>query len=134
MAIEEQREPNDALRWECRQVVMDLYERPHLLTMIEMTGACFPPMALEPFVTVGKVRSRFVRIAEDSRTARAYFDRSLPPEGEIEFGYGHEVLHRLPRRFTDDSIERLDLARLPEGTVGPAADSAERSTRRASER
>jgi hypothetical protein len=123
MAIRvQQLEPHDALRWECRQVVMDLYQRPHLLTMVELTGAHFPHMALEPFVTVGKVRSRFVRIAEDSRTARAYFDRPLASEGEIEFGYGYEVLLRLPRRFTRDAVQRLDPAQLPEGIVRLADD------------
>jgi len=107
---------SERLRWEARLVVRDLNQQPHLLVRIRLTGTHFPDRALEPFVVVGKVRSRFVNIADDGLSADAYFDEPVPQGGRIEFGYGAEVLLRLPRAFDSEAVELLDLKRLPSNT------------------
>jgi hypothetical protein len=104
------------LHWEARQVVRDLYEKPHLLLRLKLTGTHFPQRALEPFVVVGKMRSRFVEIAEDGLSANAYFDEPLPVGGRVEFGYEREVLLRFPAVFDSETVELLDPKRLPERT------------------
>jgi len=107
---------SEHLRWEARLVVRDLNEEPHLLMRIKLTGTHFPQRALKPFVLVGKVRSRFVSIADDGLSACAYFDEPLQQGGRIEFGYGTEVLLRFPRAFEREGVELLDPKRLPSNT------------------
>ncbi len=83
---------------------------------IRLTGTHFPQRALEPFVVVGKVRSRFVEIADDGLSANAYFDRPPPQRGRIEFGYGEDILLRFPRAFDKGVAKLLDAERLPKKT------------------
>ena len=107
---------SERLNWEARQIVRDLYNEPHLFIRLKLTGTFFPQRALEPFVLVDKVRSRFVQISEDGLSAYAYFDQVPPETGRVEFGYGEEVLLRFPRRFSSQSVEFLDLNLIPKGT------------------
>lgn len=107
---------SERLHLEARQVVLDLYEKPHLLIRLKLTGTYFPHRALEPFVMVGKVRSRFVEIVGDGLIANAYFDEPLSRGGRVEFGYGREVMLRFPRVLDSDTVELLDPKRLPENT------------------
>ncbi len=101
----------DKVTWEARQVLRDMGEkpRPHILLRVELSGTYFEQRALEPYVRVGKVRSLFVEISGDGLTARAYFDRPLPSEGMIEFGYGDEAVFRVRRPFEPDEARVLDL-------------------------
>jgi len=107
---------SNRLQWEARQVVRDLYQKPHLLMRIKLTGTRFPQRAEEPFMCVGELRSRFAVIAEDGQSVRAYFDESLPPEGMVDFGYGDRVLLRAARLFSSSEAEVLDIKRLPPKT------------------
>jgi hypothetical protein len=114
---------HDGLRWEAREVVKDVDRAPHLFVQLTLTGAPFPLMAQLPVVRVGAVRAHHVTIADDRRTADAYF-RQLPREGgSIEFGVGDVVLFRFPRPFVASELRRLDRSRLPAGVrlllVGP---------------
>lgn len=103
------------VRWAAREVVTDLFDRPHLMLRITITGPHFPHRALEPWVTVGEARSHFVRISPDGMRADAYFDVDAVPDGEMRMGHGPDVELIVPERFTPRRIERLDRARLPEG-------------------
>lgn len=107
---------SERLHWEARQVLRDLNKEPHVLLRIKLTGTYFPQRALEPFVIVGKVRSRFVEIADDGLSACAYFDEQLKHGGRIEFGYGRKILLRLPGAFDVETVKTLDLERIPRNT------------------
>ena len=107
---------SERLRWEARLVVRDLYQEPYLFLRLKLTGTLFPHRALEPFVIVGKVRSRFVTIADDGLSACAYFDQPVPEGSRIEFGYGNDILLRLPRAFDPQAVEILDPKLLPRDT------------------
>ena len=102
-------------RWSVKEVVRDLYGTPHLFLRIVLEGPAFPQRAGRPFVRVGGVESRFVRIDPDGRFALGYFDRPPTEGGTMEFGYGRRVLFRFPRPYRGERALRLDRARLPEG-------------------
>ncbi len=93
-------------------MVRDIHGKPHVLLRLKLSGTHFPQRALEPWVQVGRVRSRFVEIAPDGLSASAYFDR-LPRGGTIELGYGPEVLLRFPHPFVAEPVRALDVKRLP---------------------
>lgn len=107
---------SDSLKWEARQVVRDLHGEPNLLMRLKLTGTQFSPRAEEAFVTVGEVRSLFVIFAEDELSASAYFDRPLPEDGTVEFGYGYDAMLRFPKKFSTLAFEQLDVNRLPKNT------------------
>ena len=109
------------MTWTAKEVVRDLDQRPHLFIRLDVTGAYFPERALEPFVRVGRVRSRLVRIDPDGLGVRAYFDQPLPDAGAVEFGYGEQVVHRVPQPFDPTVIARLDRTRLPQTIEIPDA-------------
>lgn len=102
----------DLVRHEAREVVVDLHDRPHLLTRLSLTGPYFPQRSEEAYVTVGKLRSKFVLISDDGQRADAYFERTLPPTGRIVFGYGKSVDLVVPRPFQAERVMKLDLDRL----------------------
>lgn len=107
----------DRIDYEARHVLRDLDETPHLLTRLELTGTEFPRRALEPYVRVGDVESRFVRISDDGTTARAYFDQPLADDGTIEIGYGGEPpLVRLRNGISLEDLAPLDPDRIPDET------------------
>ncbi|MDR8389524.1 hypothetical protein NC796_00150 [Aliifodinibius sp. S!AR15-10] len=104
------------LDWQARHVLRNVNQEPSLLVRIKITGTSFPHRAEDPFVQVGELRSRFVEIAEDGLSVNSYFDEPLPQRGRIEFGYGEQVLLRLPRRFDLEMLDQLDPQRLPKNT------------------
>jgi hypothetical protein len=104
------------VQWIAREVIIDLFEQPHLMLRLTITGAHFPHRALEAYVTVGDVRSHFVRISPDGLRADAYFDVDTVPDGEIRMGHGHEVELIVPERFSTRRVQRLDRSRLSENT------------------
>jgi hypothetical protein len=57
----------EELDWDGLEVLRDLDGEPHLLTRVQLSGGHFPHRALEPFLLVGKVRSRIVEVSEDGR-------------------------------------------------------------------
>ena len=107
---------SERLQWEARQVLRDFDKRPHLLLRIKLKGTYFHQRALEPFVLVGNVRSRFVTISDDGLSALAYFDKLVPEERKIKFGYGNEVFLKFPKPFEYENVQLLDLKRLPKNT------------------
>lgn len=104
---------DDAYEWRAKEVLRDIDKEANLFLRVELTGPYFGARALEPFVLVGRVRSRLVRIDREGLRALAYFDQPLPPEGEVAFGWGQDVVYVLPRRFDVSEVVRLDRARLP---------------------
>jgi hypothetical protein len=102
----------DLVRYEAREVVVDLHDKPHLLTRLSLMGPYFPQRSEEAYVAVGKMRSKFVLISEDGQRADAYFERALPPTGTITFGYGKSVDLVVPRPFQATRVMKLDLDRL----------------------
>ena len=111
------------LRWEARQIVRNLHQRPHVLLRLTLTGTHFPQRALEPWVQVGRVRSRFVQIAPDGLSATAYFDR-LPRGGAVELGYGPDVYLRFSQPFLAEPVRALDVKRLPANVKLLSAEDA----------
>ena len=107
---------NERLKWEARMIIRDLDQVPHLFMRLKLTGTHFVQRALEPFVTIGKVRSRFVTISDDGLSACAYFDKQLPKGEPILFGYGMEVMLRFSKAFHHDEAVLLDPKRLPANT------------------
>ena len=107
---------SERLKWEARMVVRDLDHEPHLLIRIKISGTHFQLRALAPFVSVGKVRSRFVTIADDGLSACAYFDQPLPARATIEFGYGGDTFLRFHKLFDSGAFALLDQKRIPKNT------------------
>jgi hypothetical protein len=102
--------------WEGRQILRDLDGRPHLLLRLRLVWGYFPRRDGIPFVRVGRARARWIEIAEDEESVRAYFDR-VPADGApIEFGYGRTVRFTLRRRFRRDDVSELDPRLIPPGT------------------
>ncbi len=108
---------HERLKWEAKQVIKDLWGKPHLLLRLKLTGTRFQERALEPVVTIGKERSIFVEIAEDGLAAYAYFDHPVPSRATVEFGYGQGPLLRFAGYVTSKVIKSLDPKLLPKGTV-----------------
>ena len=104
---------SDRLQWQGRHVLRDLHGEVQLLFRLTITGTHFPERGAEPFMSVGGLRSRFVRISPDGLTANGYFDHPPPREGPIEFGYGHRVLLRCRRGFDVRDVGLLKKALLP---------------------
>jgi hypothetical protein len=104
---------SERLQWEGKQVLRDVGGEPFVLFRLKMTGTFFPERAAEPFVRIGRLRSRFVRIATDGQSANAYFDEPPPEDGLVEFGYGQEVYLRCRRPFSVGSTGRLKRSLLP---------------------
>lgn len=104
---------SDRLQWQGRHVLRDLEGEVQLLFRLTLSGTHFPERGAEPFMRVGGLRSRFVRISADGLTADGYFDHPPPTEGPVEFGYGHRVLLRCRRGFHRPDVGLLRRALLP---------------------
>jgi hypothetical protein len=104
---------SERLQWEGKQVLRDVAGEPFLLFRLRVAGTFFPERAAEPFVRIGRLRSRFVRIAADGQSADAYFDEPPPQEGMVEFGYGADVYLRCRRPFVEGATGRLKRALMP---------------------
>ncbi len=105
----------DAVSWEVAEVVHDLGAGPQLVIRIELSGVAFPHRALEPFVQVGKVRSRLALVDADGLQVRAYFNRPVPSSDDIRFGYGEQDVFIVHGRYRVDMVDKLDRKRLPTG-------------------
>lgn len=108
--------------WQAQEVVREINDRPHLLVRIDISGTYFPHRAPEPFVriVVGKgqaVSSWFANVSDDNRRIVGYFQVDLPQQGTLEFGYGNEVMGRLPAKFESKAVNRLDRKRVPKDVV-----------------
>jgi hypothetical protein len=101
------------LKWESKIVVRDQDGEARLYLRLTLTGTIFPILNSIPFVQVGQAKARFVDIADDGLSVRAYFDMALPKEGVIEFGYDDRVLLRFPNAYQSRHVTRLDNSRLP---------------------
>lgn len=112
-------DPRDEVRIEAKEVVRDLFGKPHVFLRIRLTGWHFPHRAQEPFALVGEVVSRMVLIDQDELAANCYFDHDLARAEIVSFGYGKTILwdFNLPEGvFT---IPRLERSRLPKELVDP---------------
>jgi hypothetical protein len=115
-------DPHRDVRVEVREIVRDVFEKPHVFVRVKLTGWFFPGRALEPFAVVGDVVSRFVVLGPDSTSASAYFDRPLPRARRVSFGYGNIILWDFDVEIDVERIDRLDRKRLPRGVVDPFSE------------
>jgi hypothetical protein len=104
---------SDGLQWHGRYVLRDLEGEPHILFRLTLTGTHFPARAAEPFIQIGRLRSRFVRIASDGLSASGYFDHPPSSQGIVEFGYAHTIFLRCRREFDLREVEVLRRSLLP---------------------
>ena len=104
---------SDRLHWQATHVLRNLHGGVQLLFRLTLTGTHFPERGAEPFMSIGGLRSHFVRISSDGLTADGYFDHPPPKEGAIEFGYGHRVMLRCRRGFDIRDAKLLKKALLP---------------------
>jgi hypothetical protein len=112
-------DPRQDVRIELREVLWDLHRRPHVFMRARLTGWHFQHRAEEPFLLVGDVVSRFVRISPDGLIADAYFEHRLPHAEMVSFGYGRTIEWDFPVAVDEGPVERLERARLPEKAVDP---------------
>jgi hypothetical protein len=106
--------------WEGREVVVELDDRPHLLTRIEVRGGYFPLMGREAFMRIvtgdKTVPAWFAKPSEDTRSLRGYFATDLPHTGVLEFGYGADLVGRIDLG-EEQKLDPLDRKRLPPDLV-----------------
>jgi hypothetical protein len=112
-------DPRKNVRIEMREVVRNVFDKPHILIRVRLTGWHFPGRALEPFLLIGKVVSRTVIIDNDGLGANAYFDKLFPATKRVSFGYGNVILWYFDLSIDPKNITRLERARLPEGAIDP---------------
>lgn len=111
--------PQDNVRIEMREVVRDVFDKPHVFIRIRLTGWHFPHRALEPFAVVGDVVSQLVLIDRDGLAADAYFDKPLRGAKRISFGYGKVIHWDFDIPVQPKAITRLNRSRLPKETLDP---------------
>lgn len=112
-------DPRDEVRIEAKEIVRDLFGKPHVFVRIRLTGWHFPHRAQEPFALVGEVASRMVLIDQDEQGANCYFDHDLPRTEIISFGYGKTILWDFNLPGGVFTIPRLERSRLPKERVDP---------------
>lgn len=112
-------DPREKVRIAIKEVVRDVFEKPHVFIRVSLTGWHFPQRALEPFAVVGDLVSRMVLISPDGLVADAYFDTHLPPTNVISFGYGKVIHWDFDIPVQREDMARLDRFRLPKGTIDP---------------
>jgi hypothetical protein len=86
----------DSVTWGVAEVVRDLGSGEELAIRVEVSGVAFHHRALEPFVRIGKVRSRVALVDPDGLRVRAYIDRPIPSSDGVRSGYGEQgvlVIH-----------------------------------------
>jgi hypothetical protein len=104
---------SDRLQWQGKQVLRDLNGEPYIFFELKLSGTYFPERSAEPFVNIGKLRSRFVQITSGGLSANAYFDEPPPSDDVVEFGYGSQVYLRCGRGFESSLTVRLKRPLLP---------------------
>jgi hypothetical protein len=112
-------DPRKNVHIDMREVVHDVFDKPHIFIRVRLTGWHFPGRALEPFLVIGKVVSRTVIIDSDGLAANAYFDQPVPAAKRVSFGYGNVIHWDFKVPVDPETIPRLDRSRLPEGTMDP---------------
>jgi hypothetical protein len=112
-------DPRKNVRAEVREVVQDVFGKPHVFIRMKLTGWHFPHRSLEPFVVVGDVVSKQVIIDPDALAANAYFDKPLPRADRISFGYGNIISWDFDVPIDPQRLPRLVRERLPRGVVDP---------------
>lgn len=112
-------DPRKNVRIEVREVVRDVFEKPHIFIRVRLTGWHFPHRALEPFLVIGKVVSRIVIIDRDGLGANAYFDKLFLAAKRISFGYGNVIQWDFDLAVDPRKITHLNRVRLPEGVIDP---------------
>jgi hypothetical protein len=115
-------DPRENVRLELREVITDLDGAPHVLMRGRLTGWLFQHRAEEPFLLVGDVVSRIVRIAPDGLTADAFFDKPLPRARIVSFGYGRTVAWDFKVTVNESRVKRLDRTLLTPGVVDAFRD------------
>lgn len=124
-------DPRKDVRIEVREVVRDVFDKPHVFIRVRLTGWHFPGRALEPFLLIGKVVSRVVIIDPDGFGANAYFDKPIPVAKRVSFGYGNIIQWDFDLPIDPKKITRLDRAQLPEGVIDPFRPRRRSGERRA---
>jgi hypothetical protein len=114
-------DPRKDVQAEVREVVREIFDKPHVLIRVRLTGWHFAHRAEEPFLAVGDAVSRRVLIARDGLTADAYFDKALPAAQRVSFGYGNTICWDFDIPVSPKKIARLDRALLQEGVIDPFA-------------
>jgi hypothetical protein len=105
--------------WLAHHVIREIDGTPYLLVRVTVTGR-FTERAADPVVRlVGQstADSWFTEISADGVQLWAYFKDRVPRVGHVELGYPGEAPRRLPMRWEDRAIVRLDHKRL---AAGPA--------------
>ncbi len=115
-------DPRESVRAEVREVVRDIFDRPHVFIRVRLTGWNFPHRAPEPFLVIGEVLSRFVTIHVDGSVADAYFDKPFPRANRVSFGYGNVISWDFDVSVDPEKLLRLDRARLSQRITDPFSE------------
>jgi hypothetical protein len=104
------------------ETVKILSDKPHLLTRIEISGEFFPHRDAPAFVHIRTEREKhvydyFTEVSPDNQKLIGYLPVDAPTEGVIEFGFGTEIWGSITKRFTPDTLIRLDRKKLPKDLV-----------------
>ncbi len=111
-------ELSEKLVWEGKEVIHEIKGQAQLVERITLSGVALKPRTLAPFVRIGDVMARLVEIDEDGLHVKAYFDKNLPDNQAIEFGYhGEGVIYRFPIRYHPRCVVRLDRKMLPKSML-----------------
>jgi hypothetical protein len=110
-------DPRENVRVEVREVVRDVFSKPHVFIRVRLTGWYFPGRAPEPFMVIGDVVSKVVIIDPDGRGANAYFDQPLPRADRVSFGYGKIINWDFNLPINPERMPRLDRVRLPKDVI-----------------
>jgi hypothetical protein len=107
------------VRLELREVVRDVFGKPHIFIRVRLTGWRFPGRAPKPFMVIGDVVSRVVIIDQNGLGANGYFDKPLPAAERVSVGYGKIIQWEFDLPIRPKEILRLDRARLTKEIVDP---------------
>jgi hypothetical protein len=112
-------DPMKNVRAELREVIRDVFDKPHVFIRVRLTGWHFPGRAPEPFMAIGNVVSRTVIIDPDGFGANGYFDKALPVARRVSFGYGKVIQWDFPLSIDPKKMTRLERSRLPKEVIDP---------------
>ena len=85
-----------------QETVREFVEGNYLLLRVTVVGPYFPQRDTAPFVRIvsgrQRVHSLMAEITPDQTEFRGYFPTDTPVAGFVEFGYGSQVMGRVPVR------------------------------------
>ena len=85
-----------------QETVREFVEGNYLLLRVTVVGPYFPQRDSAPFVRIvngrARVHSLMAEITPDQTELRGYFPTDVPVAGFVEFGYGSQVVGRIPVR------------------------------------